>query len=813
MWRDVMPLVRFEFILKGLYLGTLLLLALQQPGWSRAGVVGVGLFGGLVIGIALAMLVQFKRLGQSFRSPVAFLIFALLESPLLVSASIVGGFLGGLYFEFPTILDQHMTLYCLGGGVIFGLSLAELRRLPTQRSRLLVCLGLLCAIGVGLWYALEEGELLSSENRDEFGLLLLAGLPIFYLLTFIAIAEESEAEIAAICAILGVGIHLSGFADQLRPAPAFLLPIMLYFVYATKFLNGLRIFKHVLRGNRFLRSGSIRDSLLSFRRAMELDPNSPMANAGLWKLHSTLDIDQVSKDPVVCELLDFNLCLNRAGQLLLNGKPSEAAQEQAGKLLDLVEERYPLLRSHVGYFRAVSQLHRGDVGGAGSTVAEVLDPENWPLDDPQRDKILFASWQLALLLHPGLRERVGEVQLKLPNRIMEAIRATERQLVKEPENTNAKLLREQLYPQLTEVEFIAGYPRAKPGEFDFALIESFGLAMLNDPNQWIRGAEFLRMVAAGQSMRAPVIFKQLSDVASKYEATAESHEYLLRAKKVGLSLGADKLEEESKKAFYASVKQLADAAAARGEWDQAIEEYSLYSQSDTSGKETLRQLSEMYAKKADALNALRIVEKATKLFGTDKDLEKRKDQYYWSVDLATFPEKAEEARSYFDVNYCITKAKELLDSRSEELDVLDWAEHLTKLSLILQPKHLIGKVQAARCALRRSMADEALQHLEDVRELTPSGTEEKEAWYFAIKQLGRMYLETFSRPDLALTCFQTYGESLKSGADTYFDIARCYEAMGDTSKAISQFKKVLSYEKHPLRWDAEEAVRRLGGTL
>ena len=67
-----------------------------------------------------------------------------------------------------------------------------------------------------------------------------------------------------------------------------------------------------------------------------------------------------------------------------------------------------------------------------------------------------------------------------------------------------------------------------------------------------------------------------------------------------------------------------------------------------------------------------------------------------------------------------------------------------------------------------------------------------------------------SRPDLALRAYLDYKEFHKSGADTLFQIARCYEAMGDPGNAAKFYTAVTAYEEHPRHWDAKEALKRLG---
>ena len=59
-------------------------------------------------------------------------------------------------------------------------------------------------------------------------------------------------------------------------------------------------------------------------------------------------------------------------------------------------------------------------------------------------------------------------------------------------------------------------------------------------------------------------------------------------------------------------------------------------------------------------------------------------------------------------------------------------------------------------------------------------------------------------------CFLKFKDYHKSGADTLYQIARCYEAMGDLPHAIQFYNVVTGYEGHPLYWDAKESLKRLG---
>jgi len=99
--------------------------------------------------------------------------------------------------------------------------------------------------------------------------------------------------------------------------------------------------------------------------------------------------------------------------------------------------------------------------------------------------------------------------------------------------------------------------------------------------------------------------------------------------------------------------------------------------------------------------------------------------------------------------------------------------------------------------------------LEDLREEKKGSGDEEDAWYAATKALAELYVNDYNRPDLAVKCYIDYRDYSKSGADTLYQIGRCYDAMGDVKNAIAVYETVTAYDQHPRYWDATEAVRRL----
>ena len=507
--------------------------------------------------------------------------------------------------------------------------------------------------------------------------------------------------------------------------------------------------------------------------------------------------------------LDADHCLGRASSLLIGPRPPEPAEiRQALDLLNLVEIKEPRSLARMVYLRAVAAAHEGDINRASELLNDLLNPEGWFPTDAYRRGILFDAWQLVLLVHPRLKQLVGDPQLALPGRRMEAIDAAERQLVLSPDDPAVHGLRNHLVEDLKEADFTAGLDHQPPYEFPYAYLAARGMQLFAEPAAWERSSAFLRMAAHGLPMHRPGIFQKLADGYARAGQASESRKYLEMARESGLEIGVEKLQPDQREIFYAAVKRLADDAAKRGDTDEAIYNYTLYTRFERSGKESYRSLAEQYEHKRDILNALKMTETALR-YGTDADLQERKDRYYYSFSPEDLQKVKAEVAGYFDVNYCLQKARQVLDAPNSELDVIEWADHLIAHVLVMQPQSIGAQVLSARCQLRRGMRQEGLQKLEDIREMTPSGTDETDAWFAAIRQLSKLYLDEYNRPDLAVDCLLKYKESHRSGADTLWDLGRANEALGDTAKALAYFKQVATYEKHPLRWEAESAVRRL----
>jgi tetratricopeptide (TPR) repeat protein len=413
---------------------------------------------------------------------------------------------------------------------------------------------------------------------------------------------------------------------------------------------------------------------------------------------------------------------------------------------------------------------------------------------------------------------VGGPQLAVPGRRMEAIVAVERHLQTSPEDPGAWDMKRVLYSSLTEADYAAAVGEGRAAvAFDHAYAQQLGLALINDPNRWQRGSEYLRIAARGMPATGPSIYTQIAQANQRGGNLEAALQHYLLAQRVGRSIGPGNLSAEEQAAYFAAVKVLGESAAARGDLDTAIENYHLYTENERSGIETLRTLASLYEKKQDQRNignAIRAVELALVYDAKDKDLLEKKDRYYYSLEPPELQSRLESLGKAFDVEYCIAKAKTILDGKygeDSEQEMLHWALHLTELAKVVRPQSVAVRWLGARARLRRGERDEAVAILEGIRnnpQEKMSG-DDADAWFEANRRLGYLYLDELSRPDLAIPCFNEFRKSAKSGADSLYRLGQAHEAVGDLAKAKRYYEQVTAYEQHPLAPDARDALYRL----
>ncbi len=820
-----------EYILKGLFLGLILYAALEEAKapypqhWEMLCYVNLGALAGLVGAVLIASLLKFRE-GYRVRGRLlVFLFFLLLESPVLVYAGILSGALAGLYLSLQRPPETELLVSILGSGVAVGVLFGVLRQVRNKLARVGLILLMSAGLVAGMLILLNkppldlgQGDVLKDHltHPHLFGLQLLLCIPFFYALTFASKEEESEVEIGSMCALLGLGLGILvlGSEDlQKRAAFVYLIPVILYFWYTIRVLPGLRVVKHCFRGMSYVRASRFRKALQSFRRALQLDPKSRLAREGFWEVHRSLDLNQLANDPQTLALVDLNLCMERAGGLLCQGKPTPDQLTESLRLLDLVLSMQPALLPVADYWRSVAHTHGQQFDVAAEELERLLDPAHYGRDNPERKLVLLQAWQLALTLHQELRRRVGEPQLALPGRRMDAIVAVERHLAENPDDKDVWGMKRVLYADMTEAEYdyAAGEGLVAP-HFDHQYVQELGLALINDDQRWQRGGEFLRIAARGQPTLGPTLFVKIAQAhqrANNQEGALQNFEL---AKRAGRAVGPKNLADPERLAYFATVKYLGELALSRDDLDAAIENFHLYTESERSGIETLRVLADLYERKGDVLSALRFNDMALVYNSKDRDLLERKDRYYYSLMPAQLQERLESVKAGFDFDYCVKKAKTILDGRQyDSLEWLDVADHLVKLALVVHPDSLVSKVLQGRALLRYGEKDQAITLLEGVYTPKPekfASSDDEDAWYVSCQILGDLYME-IGRADLAVPCFQEFRKSSKSGARTLFKLGQAFEQLGDPVRAKKLYEAVTAYEGNPLTSDAHDALSRL----
>lgn len=833
----------FEYALKGLYLGLWAYLVVAHPTWATVGMVLVWALAGTAVGFLAGCVQQLLRGYKPLRNPGGFLLLVLLDSPYLMYLGVIGGLGLGLVLHTDPApppeqqevvaavtgaaavpvppLPPNALIYFAAAGLIGGMLFVFFRRVKPGLPRLVVG----AVIGVLLvWGAVAGATELKLFNPDSvtdettaamrlLGGLLLCGLPLFYLLTVCGETEESEVEIAALCAALGLGLYL------LRPLAAFglddkyvfLVPVAVYYLYAAWALPRLRVFKHTARGYGYLSIGRIRDSLISFGRAVKLNPRNQLATRGLYQLHRQVDVTKLEPDTI--RLLNFDFCLRLANDAVVGGgPPTPEKRAEALRLLDLVEQYSPPLRPRVDYLKAVTFTHAKDFDLAAGYLSQLLDPTH-PAEVAQRRVVLFDSWHLALRLHPELVRRLGPPHMELPGRRMDAIAAVERQLAKTPDDPDALELKKLVYSGLREGEFLAATANGPPDEFNYEYAEQLGLALVDDnnPAQVERGMAFLRIAGRGMPQRGPWIFTRLAQVAERRNDPDAASGYWEQVKRTGMLVGPQRLPADQKPLYFAGLDKLVAQAERRGDLAAAVADQRAILEGGREDVNTLRKLAELHAQNGDPLNALLITSRALILAKSDPDLLAKKDSYYYSVDLEKVKQVREKIAPWFDVEFCLKKARAVADAKEPDLDTLDYGLHMARLARVMDPKSHAGMVTEARVLLRRGERDKGVSLLEDIRELPKGSGEEEDAWFLATRILGELYLNELSRPDLAVAMYSSYRDYHKSGAETLYQLAVAQEAAGNTAAAIKCYEAVSAYKEHSRYWDATEAVRRLKG--
>ncbi len=803
-----------EFLLKGVYLGLLVMIAWLEPTLDELALIGLATMGGLVLFLGVAAVRKYREGFRPKGNWLGYLVFMLLENPGMVYAGVLVGLSAGAVFTFNRRGEDAITLEALApvlGGGMLGAIFYNLRFVRQPMYRLWLSLAMAAIlIGAAMAFYYFKPDAISDVQRTKIGMLLLIGIPGFFLLTFAGLVEETEIEIGAMCAALGVGLWclLAGASMAASSAVVVLMPAGIFFVYTTRILPWLRVFKHSLRGLSYRRMGHTRLALMSLGRALELDPGDRLARHEMWDLHRDLDFASLENDPDLVPFLHFDFCLERISQMLQT-RPNAHDLAEIVKMLDLIEREQPGKAPICAYWRAVARLHERDYDESARLLFGILQlPQYYT---PERQAIHYAAWQLAMYGHPEMTQRVGQVLLPRPGQHMDAIAAVETQLARTPDDPTAKEMKRHLYSELTEREYWSiAQPGQPPPMLDHEYARAGGAALLADAEQWQRGCAYLRIAANGLPLQAATLYIQIAQAHEKHGDKDGLWQNYQKAMQLGRAIGVENLQPADKEALFATVKKIGEQALAENRIDAALEAFKFYSQNENAGIETYRILADLFEKKHDVWLALHCCEHALSYNPEDRDLLARKDRYYYSIQPDELQARIESVRKWFDPQYCRDKARWVLEKGGGDAELLDWAAHLTQLALIAQPGSHAARLLKARVCRLRGETTEAVALLEDIRQHKPekfANEEEEKAWYFAHRMLGDLYLD--EKPDQAILCYTEFRQSDEAGADTSYKLGRAYEACGDLARAAACYEEVTAYERHPLFYEAREALERV----
>jgi len=805
-----------EYFLKGIFLGLAIYGSLQAGRLETPtyltflllnGVAWAGLFVAFIAGV----ISQRAQLKVGLKNPAAFILFLILENSSKIFDGILLGTALGVFVAVPS--DSKLLISCVGLGGTLGLSFFSIRKVKVPNIRL----GIIFAVAAGLCAAIayflgatpwNENPLILSHPHL-FSYQLIAFLPLFYILTFCGIAEESEVEIGAFSSLLGIALGILTMEHVPLRTLGFLAPIVLFFVYTMRILPALRILKHVFRGMSFAKLGQQKNALMAFKRALQLDPQNNLARNNYWKLHADLDPIKLETDPETMALVDCDLCLDRVESLLVSGKPSDDKVAEALRLLSLVEKLKPSLNDGTRYWRAVLALHDKNFVGAAAILLKNLN--NYHVSEEQlAGKYLYPSWSLALAGHPEMKSRVGFPLLTDAAIKMNAIAAVERHIAQEKDDQAAWGIKRFLYTDMTSKIFFQNPPRSI-ADFDFMFVKDLGLALLEQQKELARGAEYLDIAVAGLPQHAPFLMVQVGKAFAQQGQEAEAESYFEKAVAMGRKSGHKNLQDQDRLAYFSALKFLADSYLHRKDTDKAIEYYHLFAQFERSGVETLRTLATLHEEKGEALAALRAVEQALIYQPDEKDLIARKDRYLYSITVEELTANKELLAKGFDVDYCMKRAKGILESKLDGPDWIDVARHLSNLAMVFAPESIQARTLYAKALLRHGDRTEAKEILEQVRDPKPgsfSSSDDEDSWYGSCQVLGDIYME-LDEFEKAVACFQDFKKSPKSGARTWLKLGIALEKLNDTKKAIACYEQATAYEGNPFAREAQEALYRL----
>src|SRR5205807_2694929 len=144
--------------------------------------------------------------------------------------------------------------------------------------------------------------------------------------------------------------------------------------------------------------------------------------------------------------------------------------------------------------------------------------------------------------------RVGGALLPQPGQRMDAIAAAETQLAKAPNDAEAWDMKRQLYADLTEREY---WSLTQPGQppamrFNHEYVQQLGFALLDHPQEWQRGCEYLRIAVNGMPLQAANLYIQIGQTHAKHGDTPGMCANYQKAMQIGRAIGVQNLAAADK---------------------------------------------------------------------------------------------------------------------------------------------------------------------------------------------------------------------------------------------------------------------------
>jgi tetratricopeptide (TPR) repeat protein len=798
-----------EYAAKGVFLGLLFSLPASNVGRTEAGV-GVGWPAGL---LAASVLVLAIRAGGLRRPWLPKFAIAVLNHTLPIYAAVLAGLALGV--------RQSIGLRALafaGAGIAVGLALRLALNPAIRRLRLAAELGWVAGVGVTAYLLNHYGVITLTADPVVWTIVLLVGAGLWYALLLAGQAEESELEIGLMFGAVAGALAAAPLPTMAR-ALAFLAPVALFVVYAERIRRSIVAFKRGLRGLSFERAGDLRNALINYRLALEIEPRSPMAAQGNRRVHRKIDIARLKDDPDLLEMIDSRECLVRALEILRRTDATGAELREAHQLLMLVEQRREDLPWTLARERLLLLLANGQSDDAWTYLNRLLPlgiDEVAALPDYEVEAI-FGIWSAALK-HPLVAGR-GIDLLESDEGLFSFITALERRLSQWKEDPDALGFQPFAYERVTWERFEA-LQKSRPGDplpwFGYEFCRDLGIAAANaEPPDYDRAADLLRIAAAGMPEQRIAILSVLAKI-HETRTGEPGLQWLEEIERHGDAFGPKNLSPAQQDVYFESIRRLGDEAKKRGDVPTAIDKYERLLDSPKAGLGTLQTLQELHEQRGDALAAIRPVETAL-VYNLDAKARSRwtaeKRRLYAMLDPTETGKRIAAGVRWFDVAFCFDEAHRAFDAKEPPERVERWLQLAESAG---GKRRLAIAYFRGRLKLREGDVAGAAEFLAEVSAAEPKALDlpQPDKRYFdACRLLADLYLEHLDKPAEAYGLLKKIERWSGSGADTLFKLGVACERLERLKEAKKWYEMVTQvYGDHPKAGEARAAVERLGQT-